>query len=74
MGDDMPKFYITFGQSHAHAFNGKTLDRNCVGVIDAKDYEGARVFAFQMFGSRWAMMYEKIPDMEFFPRGLISLS
>ena len=37
MGEPMEKFYISFGQGHAHAVGGKTFDRDCLCLIEA-DY------------------------------------
>lgn len=70
----MQKFYVSFGQTHAHAIAGKTFDRNCIAVITAKDYQEAREIAFEAFGGIFCFIYEKEPDMQFFPRGFINLN
>jgi hypothetical protein len=67
------KFYLTFGQVHAHSFAGKTFDRDCVAVIEAPDYETARERAVKAFGLAWAFLRPDQPDMTYFPRGLIDL-
>ena len=75
MANELKKFYVTFGQAHAHAVAGKTFDRNCVCEIEAEDYGSARAKAFEAFGPVWAFMYEDLEKvkMEYFPRGLIKL-
>ena len=65
------ELFITFGQSHAHAINGKTFDRNCVGIIKCKDYAHGREIAFECFGDKFATTYGKSPEMHFFPRGFL---
>jgi len=54
----MPNFYITFGQVHTHSHNGKTLDKDCVGVINAPTYAEARQIAWDWFGNKWGNLYE----------------
>ena len=71
------KTYITFGQSHAHAVNGKTFDKDCVAVIEAESAEAGRNVAFETFGDKFCFSYAE-PDfkpdmMKYFPRGLIEL-
>ena len=74
----MNRYYITFGQVHTHSHNGKTLDKDCVGVINAKDHSEARELAFKWFGPKFATTYEEedIDEtfMFLFPRGLIELN
>lgn len=69
----MNKYYITFGQVHAHSVNGKTFDKDCVAVIETKSMEEAREISFNTFGPKFCFCTEEIPDMSFFPRGLINL-
>lgn len=45
----MNKYYVAFGQVHTHSVNGKTLDKDCVAVIEAADYASARARAFELF-------------------------
>jgi len=66
----MKTFYFTFGQSHAHAYGGKTYDKDCVVKIEAKDSSEARTKMFNAFGDKWSMQYDKLPDMSFYPRGV----
>lgn len=73
----MEEFYITFGQEHTHSHNGITLDKDCVGVIKAKNYEEMRKLAFEWFGSVFATTYtkEEFKDsIKYFPRGLVKLN
>ena len=68
------KIYITFGQIHAHSVNGKTFDRNCVAVIEAKTYQEGRNLAFEYFGDKWCFAYDKEPEMKYFNRGLMKVN
>jgi len=74
----MQNFYITFGQIHTHSHNGKTLDKDCVGVIRATSEDEGRKLAFEWFGKKWSMFYTeaKVDEkfLSFFPRGLIKLN
>lgn len=69
----MPKFYISFGQNHAHRHGKVTLDKDCIGAIEAPDEDTARDKAFEWFGPKWSMLYNQEPNMEYFPRGIINL-
>lgn len=68
------EFYISFGQTHAHAIDGKTFDKDCIAVINAEKENEAREIAFNAFGQKWCFIYIEKPDMKFFPRGLINLN
>lgn len=72
------KIYITFGQAHAHSVNGKTLDKDCVAVINAEDESAGRKLAFEWFDGEFHNSYTdktKPKDlMDFFPRGLIEVN
>jgi len=70
----MKAFYVTFGQIHVHAWSGRTLDRNTVGVIHAHNYEGAMEQARECFGEEFANVYDKLPNMRFYPGGLVKLT
>ena len=69
----MRKFYFTFGQSHAHAHGGNTYDKDCVVEIEAENSGCARELMFEAFGAKWSMQYDEMPDMSFFPRGIMHL-
>lgn len=78
----MNRYYFTFGQIHAHAILGAedTLDRNCVGVIEASDYDEARKLAFEWFNGKFHHQYsqeqmDKQPEiMQYYPRGFIGVN
>jgi hypothetical protein len=39
------KTYVTFGQDHAHAVNGKTFDKDCVAIIHSEhEILSARIY------------------------------
>ena len=63
--------YFSFGQVHVHSINGKTFDKDCIVKITAED---PRAVMFKTFGPRWAFEYDEIPNMEYFPRGIIALT
>lgn len=67
-------YYITFGQAHAHRIPNHTLDKDCVLAIEAESRDAARDKVFELFGPKWSMMYDKEPDMAYFPRGIIKLA
>ena len=71
----MSKTYITFGQVHVHRINGIMLNHDCVAVIKCKDAEEGHELAFEYFDDKWSFShFEQIPDMSFFPRGLIKVN
>ena len=69
----MKKFYFTFGQSHTHVLNGKTVDKNIVIEITAKSGEVARRKMVKHFGEVWSMQYDDLPNMKYFPGGVVKL-
>jgi hypothetical protein len=72
----MPKFYVSFGQVHAHRVNGQTFDCDVLCEIDAEDYAEAREQAHMVFGGAWSMLYDATerPDIQhYFPRGVLPL-
>lgn len=66
----MKTSYFTFGQSHAHVFNGQTLDRNTVVKITAEE---PRAKMFELFGNKWSMEYDEPPDPDLFPGGIVEV-
>ena len=70
----MNKYYVTFGQVHAHRVNGYTFNKDSVAVIQAGDFADGRKIAFELFSNKWAFFYteddlEKDKGlMEYFPR------
>lgn len=67
------KFYITFGQIHVHSVGGTTFDKDCVAEIEAVDVNKAWEKIEEAFGMKWSRMHERIPDMSFYPRGILPL-
>lgn len=76
----MTKVYITFGQVHVHSINGKTLDKDCVAVINCNSYGHGRTMAFEYLDGVFHNCYshEEYIDgkvgIEYFPRGLIEIN
>lgn len=69
----MKKFYISFGQKHVHGINGKLFNKDCIAVIEARSIHGAQALAMWRFDQKFANVYSELPDMTYYPRGLISL-
>ena len=71
------KTYVTFGSNHTHRINGKTIDCNCVAVIESTDAEAGRARAFELFGRKWSMEYPEqffnMDSMKYYPRGFIEV-
>ena len=70
---NMKKYYFTFGQTHTHSCSGKTLDKDIVVCIKAKSSNQARDRMFELFGAKWSMQYDELPDMSYYPRGVYNL-
>jgi len=70
------KVYITFGQVHTHSVNGKTFDKDCIGVINCKDEEQGREIAMDVFGGVFHQCLTEANSefMQYFPRGFIELN
>jgi len=68
----MKKFFFTFGQNHAHRYNGVTLDCDSVVQINAEDEGKARDKMVDMFGMVWGFSYsEERIQMHYYPRGVV---
>lgn len=67
------KVYITFGQIHAHRVNGKTLDRDCVAVLNAENLDEGHAMAMELFDAKFHQSLSSPPNMMFYPRGLIEI-
>lgn len=66
--------YVTFGQVHTHSINGRTFDKDCVAVIPSESREEGQKRAFEYFGDKFCFEYfNQMPNMKYFPRGLISV-
>lgn len=62
--------YFTFGQDHVHRVNNQTFDCDTVVKITAINPRERMV---EMFGGKWSMEYDRLPDMDFYPKGLVTL-
>ena len=62
--------WFTFGRSHAHQHGKHLLNKDTVVEITAED---PRAKMFELFGNKWSMQYDKPPDMQHFPKGIIKL-
>ena len=73
----MAKTYVTFGQSHAHTINGKTLNKDTVAVIDCVDMADGRKRAFEYFDSKFCFSYFEDEfnhdTMVYFPLGFVEV-
>ena len=66
----MKTSWFSFGQNHTHRINGRTLDCDHILEITAED---PRAEIVRLCGQTWSMEYDKIPDMKWFPGGIIKL-
>lgn len=70
------KFYITFGQVHAHSIGGKTFDRNCLAEIEADSKKEAHDIAMKIFNAKFHNCHpeSELPNViEYYPRGVIKV-
>lgn len=58
--------YFTFGQAHCHKYGLKTVDKDTVMKITAKD---PRAVMIELFGHVWAFEYAQAPDKKYWPNG-----
>jgi hypothetical protein len=68
------KWYVTFGQIHIHKINGRTFDKDCVAVINGETPEQCDKMAFELFDGKFHQHSSQMPQMEYFPRGLIEVN
>jgi hypothetical protein len=71
--------YVTFGQNHVHNLGGKTFDKNCVAVIEARDAAEGRKKAFEYFGPYFCFEYpedywDESERLKYFPRGYVHVN
>ena len=69
----MKNYYISFGQAHAHSVGGKTYDKDCIALLKAESKGDAHDQAMEIFKGVFCFVYDKEPDMSYFPRGIIEL-
>lgn len=67
------KFYISFGQIHTHLINGHTIDKDCLVELEATTRKAAHEMAMSLFNGVFHNVYDKLPNMSYFPRGVIKL-
>lgn len=70
----MQDFYISFGQVHAHKYDGKLLHIDVVAKIRAESEGEVRRFAQAEFENKYMTVYspERL-ELKFFPGGIIDL-
>lgn len=72
------KTFITFGQSHTHSINGKTLDKDTIAVIHCRDQKHGRELAFEFFGDKFCFEYPEAQwdeeNMKYFPKGYVEVN
>ena len=66
----MKTSYFTFGFGHAHVVGDFIYDKDVVVKITAEE---PRDVMFMNFGPKWAMEYDKCPDLSFYSRGVKEL-
>lgn len=69
------KFYISFGQVHAHSIEGRTYDKDSLMCVEAGSEIIARIGVNQLTGGKWCGIYTEndLPDtLHYFPRGIIN--
>ncbi len=69
----MKTYYITFGQSHTHELNGMLLCKDRVLSVQAEDSEDAHKIARDLFGDDYASVYTSLPNMSFYPKGMVAI-
>lgn len=67
------KCYVTFGQIHVHSINGKTLDKDCVAEFSAKNIISGHGHAMTIFDEKFHHCTEELPEMSYYPRGIINI-
>lgn len=69
----MSKFYVSFGQKHAHRIGDVTFDCNSLLELEADSLEDARdrVFASEIKDKFYTVYTEDNLDLSYFPRGAI---
>lgn len=69
----MNTYWTTFGFDHVHRIGKIVVDRNLVIEFRAADYEAARRKMFAIFGRKWFAIYDTMPTMDHYPRGIYML-
>lgn len=78
---ELQPFYITMGQVHVHKIpyattdgEGVFVDKDTVVEVWATSKNHAHWMALKLFGRKFAFVYDEMPDMELFPKGIVQLS
>lgn len=71
--------YITFGQIHVHSVNGKTFDKDCVGVVYSRTEGEGQELAFTFFngvfhGHYPERLWREDEWLPYYPRGYIDVN
>jgi hypothetical protein len=53
------KFYISFGQAHAHRINNRTFDCDSLLLVEAPDEISARIGMNTEISNRWCGIYKE---------------
>ena len=72
----MAAYYITFGQSHLHYYNGAVLHKDVVALVGNVDtYEQAKKIADHYFGQKYSrILTEKEMSFEHYPSGIVLIN
>ena len=69
------KFYISFGQAHAHRIDGFTYDCDSLMLVEAPGELAARLGVNKLINGKWSGLYQEsdLQDViKYFPRGVIN--
>jgi hypothetical protein len=69
------KFYISFGQAHAHRINNRTFDCDSLLLVEAPDEISARIGMNTEISNRWCGIYKEEDLVEmigYYPRGILN--
>lgn len=61
--------YCTFGQTHKHVIDGVIYDKDTVVKLESENPEEKMI---EMFGYNWSHIYDELPDMKYYPRGIVT--
>ena len=65
--------YVTFGTSHEHIVEDIVFNANTVARIEGDSPDEERGEAFRVFGRKFCTTYNELPNMEYFPGGIIDV-
>jgi len=69
----MSKFYVSFGQNHIHKLDHAVIDNNCIVELEAENTHIARNAADELFNCKFSILYDHIPNMKYFSRGIFDI-